>query len=156
MPTFDFTLVVDSLDASDPEQIDNLFAGGCEDAVPTAQDGVAMVAFARDADRPENALWSAVRDIETAVSGARVARLDADLVNLTEIAHRAGVKRQAARLWAKGERRQGSRARRRGSETCGSGAGPMCMSGCGRSAYRSTRTWFPSTATPPAASMRPF
>ncbi len=107
MPIFDFTLVVDCLDASDPEQIDRLFSGGCGDAVPVFRDGVTTIGFAREAAVASDALWSAVDDIERSVPGARVVHLDDDLVNLTEIAARSNVKRQAARLWAEGKRRNG-------------------------------------------------
>jgi hypothetical protein len=89
------------------EEVEALYEAGCADAsVETGPLGT-MVDFTRKAPTLAEALVSAVRDIEK-VPGLRVIGVACDnMVTLARIADRAGVTREAARLWATGQRGRG-------------------------------------------------
>lgn len=107
MKMFEFTLVVEGIDLADPEHVDALLGGGCDDAMPIARDGVTMLAFARDAESAELALCSSVDDVERAVPGAIVIELEADLVSTPDVAERVGRTRESVRLLVEGKRGPG-------------------------------------------------
>lgn len=103
MKTFSFTIIASGVspDASDFE--DRFFEAGCDDATITYQKGAIILEFDREAKNLSHALSSAIQNVETA--GARVEHFEPDhLVNLTDIAVRAGVTRAAASMYAKGLR----------------------------------------------------
>jgi hypothetical protein len=89
------------------EEIDALYDAGCSDAgVETGPLGT-LLDFTREAPTLAEALVSAVRDIDT-VPGLRAVGVECDnIVSLADIADRAGVTREAARLWATGQRGAG-------------------------------------------------
>jgi predicted DNA-binding transcriptional regulator AlpA len=104
--TYDFTFFVGGFDAEDDAQVDRFFSSGrCDDAMPASRNGVVTVSFAREAERPPDALRSAADDLEWSMPGARVLRLDPDLVNVPEIAARTEKSRQAVEKWVKGRTR---------------------------------------------------
>jgi hypothetical protein len=80
MKTYDFDVVLkDLFDVSD-DQADALFAAGCDDGTPASCNGVAWVHFDREASSLEEAIRTAVAQVQSA--GLKVARiqLDADAV----------------------------------------------------------------------------
>jgi hypothetical protein len=89
------------------DEIDALYEAGCDDAgIETGPVG-AVADFTRDAPSLAHAIASAVRDIEK-VPGLRAVGVRCDnMVNLLGIAERAGVSREAVRLWATGARGAG-------------------------------------------------
>jgi hypothetical protein len=89
------------------DEIEALYEAGCSDAgIETGPLGTVMD-FTRAAPSLPEALVSAVRDIEK-VSGLRAVGVMCDnMVTLAQIAERAGVSREAVRLWATGQRRNG-------------------------------------------------
>lgn len=106
MPVHEFTIIASGLtpDADDFE--DRLYEAGCDDATPSFSRGVIVLDFAREAGTLEEALTSAMRDVEKA--GAKVEHLEPDnLVSLAEIAERAGISRAAVTLYASGKRGKG-------------------------------------------------
>jgi hypothetical protein len=89
------------------EEADALYEAGCGDAgVETGPYGT-LVDFDREAPSLAAAIASAARDIEK-VPGLRAVGLWCDnMVTSLDIAKRAGVSREAVRLWAAGERGPG-------------------------------------------------
>lgn len=106
MPSHEFMLKL-SREVTD-EEVEALYEVGCSDAgIETGPLGTVMD-FTRSAPSLAEALVSAVRDIEK-VEGLRVVGVAcANMVTLAQIAERAGVTREAARLWATGQRGHGS------------------------------------------------
>lgn len=89
------------------DEIEALYEAGCSDAgVETGPLGT-VIDFTREAPSLAEAIVSAVRDIEK-VQGLRAVGVACDnMVTLAQIAERAGVSREAVRLWATGQRRYG-------------------------------------------------
>jgi hypothetical protein len=91
------------------EEADTLYTEGCDDAgIETGPRGT-FISFDREAPSQAEAIVSAVHDAETAVPGLRVRGVACDdMVTLLDIAERAGVSREAARLWSVGKRGPGA------------------------------------------------
>ncbi len=107
MPTFHFTLIVDGPDLQDRSLIDALFEAGCDDAAIGCSDGVQYVDFDREAEDFNDAILSAVDDLEK-LDGVQVVRIaDAGLASLADIAVRVGRTRESVRLLASGARGPG-------------------------------------------------
>ena len=108
MSTFQFTLIVDGPDLQDQPSIDQLFEAGCGDATVGFSDGVQYVDFDREADALDDAILSAVDDLET-LQGVEVVRIaNAGLASLADIAARAGRTRESVRLLVNGTRGPGN------------------------------------------------
>ncbi len=73
MPIQHFTLIVEGPDLQDEPFIDALFEAGCDDATVARIDGVQYIDFDREAESLDEAIISAVRDVEQ-VEGVRVTR----------------------------------------------------------------------------------
>lgn len=102
-----FTLIVDGPDVQDEALIDALFEAGCEDALVGRAEGIQYVEFDREAARLDDAILSAVADVEK-VPGVTVARIaDAGLVSMADIAARTGRTREGVRLLTAGARGPG-------------------------------------------------
>ena len=67
---YEFTLTLTSVRELTREVFDAFYAAGCDDALIGMRDGVAFADFCREADSYQEALQSAMRDVETA--GAKV------------------------------------------------------------------------------------
>ena len=107
MPVHRFTLIVDGPDLQDGAVIDALFEAGCDDALVGRAEGIQYVEFDREADRLDEAVLSAVADVER-VPGLTVARIaDAGLVSMADIAARLGRTREGVRLLVAGARGPG-------------------------------------------------
>lgn len=74
MRRFKFTLVVEGCDLKTDEAVDALFEAGCDDALVGSSKGVQFLDFDRDAESVDEAVRSAVADVES-VEGLMVARL---------------------------------------------------------------------------------
>ena len=74
MPTHHFTLIVDGVDLHLESAIDRLFEAGCDDALVGTTDGVQFIDFDREASSLNDAVLSAVADVEQ-VLGAEVVRM---------------------------------------------------------------------------------
>ena len=68
------TLIVDGPDLQDGAIIDRLFEAGCDDAATGRSNGIQYVDFDREAASLDEAVLSAVRDVEQ-VDGVSVVRL---------------------------------------------------------------------------------
>jgi hypothetical protein len=89
------------------DEAESLYDAGCGDAgVETGPYGT-MIDFDREAPSLAHAIASAVRDIEK-IPGLRAVGVACDnMVTLRDIAERASVDRETARLWATGRRGSG-------------------------------------------------
>ncbi|WP_420619985.1 hypothetical protein [Candidatus Poriferisocius sp.] len=74
MQRFTFTLVVEDRDLKTDEVVDALFEAGCDDALVGSSEGVQFLDFDREAGSVEEAVRSAVADVES-VEGLKFARL---------------------------------------------------------------------------------
>lgn len=107
MQTFEFTLVVSGLDPGEEGFEDRLYEAGCDDALVSIVKGSLVLDFAREAKNLTHALVSAIQDVQRA--GARVVRVEPDTyVNVSDIAERAGLTRQAVSLMVQGKRGPGN------------------------------------------------
>jgi len=105
--SFHFTLIVDGPDLQDEALIDALFEAGCDDATIGRSDGVQYADFDREAAALDQAILSAVSDLER-VDGVHVVRIaDAGLASMAEIATRLGRTREGVRLLISGARGPG-------------------------------------------------
>jgi len=95
--TYTFTLL---LQGADPlEHLDALFEAGCDDAVFGERDGVYFAEFDRLASNFPEAVGSAIWQIENAVPGLCVVRVEPEeLVNASAIAGRTKRSRESIRL----------------------------------------------------------
>jgi hypothetical protein len=85
---------------------DALFEAGCDDGMLFCKNQVVYIEFERDADSLEEAVVSAINDVESA--GFQVARVEpSDLVTSAEISRRANRSRQSVAQIIKGKRGKG-------------------------------------------------
>ena len=76
MRTYEFDAFLDSVSAITDEQANALFAAGCDDGTPACCDGHAWVHFDRAAPSLEEAIRSAVAQIQSA--GFIVSKVELD------------------------------------------------------------------------------
>ncbi len=106
--TYRFTLTLDGVAELSFAEVDRLYEAGCDDATLGTRCGIHFAMFHREAASPTEAIVSAIEAIEGAHVGLRVVRVEPDeLVTAGEIAGRAGVSREAIRLYAQGKRGPG-------------------------------------------------
>ncbi len=107
MPLHHFTLIVDGPDVQQPALVDALFEAGCDDGLVGRSEGIQYIEFDREAPGLDDAVLSAVADVEK-VPGVTVARIaDAGLVSMAGIAARTGRSREGVRLLVAGARGPG-------------------------------------------------
>ncbi len=107
--THEFKLILLGINELTPEITEKLGAAGLDDAYLIARKGVVTAEFERDADSFQDAVKSAIADIEQAdagVTGFRLVYEDA-AVGASEIARRIGKTRQTVNLYASGKRGPG-------------------------------------------------
>jgi hypothetical protein len=76
MKTYAFDVVLKDVPEVTDEQADGLFAAGCDDGTPACCNGVAWVHFDREASSLEEAIRSAVTQVQRA--GLRVSKIELD------------------------------------------------------------------------------
>jgi len=104
-----FRLTIAGIALTD-EQLDALFEAGCDDAAFSLErDGTVLGFFDREAETQEDAVLSAIGDVEAAGIGARVLRVtrDDDWLTASEIATRVGRTRQSIGQLVRGDRGPG-------------------------------------------------
>ena len=109
MSEWTFRLTLAGIALTD-EEMDALFEAGCDDATFSLErDGTVLGFFDREADRQEDAVLSAIHDVESAAIGVRVLRVtqDDDWLTASEIAERVGRTRQSIGLLIRGDRGPG-------------------------------------------------
>jgi hypothetical protein len=104
-----FVLVLWGVSEPDSRLEDALYEAGCDDAILSFRSGIAYLEFDREAGSLEEAILSAVRDVERADARLRVIRVEpGDLVNASEIARRVQLTREYIRLLVQGKRGGGN------------------------------------------------
>jgi hypothetical protein len=109
MTEWTFRLTLAGIALTD-EDLDVLFEAGCDDGTFSRErDGTVLGFFDREAETQEDAVLSAIQDVESAGRGARVLQVaqDDDWLNASEIAHRVGRTRQSIGLLVRGQRGPG-------------------------------------------------
>ena len=109
MSEWTFRLTLAGIALTD-EDLDALFEAGCDDATFSVErDGTVLGFFDREADTQEDAVLSAIHNVESADIGARVLRVtqDDDWLTASEIAERVGRTRQSVGLLVRGDRGPG-------------------------------------------------
>lgn len=104
MTTHVFTVVLDRQPTED--ELDKLFAAGCDDAAFGVEHGLPVGQFDREAPTLADAIASSVRDVES-VNLTVVRILDEDLLTLADVADRINQSRESVRRYATGERGPG-------------------------------------------------
>lgn len=108
MDSYNFILFFDGADVTDDEVVGAFFQGRCDDATFGLREGAPYAEFDREAPSFAEAVISAIRDVERAVEGTRVTRVEPDdLVTASVIAERTGRSRESVRLLVAGERGPG-------------------------------------------------
>lgn len=104
---YQFTLVLANLDENAPKLEDSLFEAGCNDALINFRNGTVYLDFDRKAASLEEAVMSAIKNVEASSIEAIVATVAPEnLVTESDIAKRLNINRQTVSLWIKGERRK--------------------------------------------------
>jgi hypothetical protein len=107
MPSYGFMLIAEGPDLQESERIDALYEAGCDDALVGRSHGVQYLDFDREAPTLEDAVLSAIMDVES-VESVEVTRIaGAGLVSMADIAARTGRTRESVRLLVEGERGPG-------------------------------------------------
>jgi len=109
MTEWAFRLTVAGIGLTD-EQLDALFEAGCDDAAFSLErDGTVFGFFDREAATQEDAVLSAIHDVQSADIDARVLRVteDDDWLTASEIATRVGRTRQSIGQLVRGDRGPG-------------------------------------------------
>lgn len=105
---YQFTLVLDGVDEQAPNIEDALFEAGCDDAIVNYKNGSVYLDFDREGEELEQVIISAIKNVETANIGATIVSVAPEhLVNLSDIAARMSMTRQAISLLMLGERGAG-------------------------------------------------
>ena len=91
-----------------PEEVDALYEAGCSDAAVETGPLGTMLDFSREARTLADALLTAIRDIEKVPGLSAIGVHCENIVSLLDIAERAGVSREAVRLWSIGQRGPGA------------------------------------------------
>ena len=76
----EFTLHLSGVPDLTPEISDALYEAGCDDGMPSKSDGQISIDFIRSAPSMQDAVVSAIRDVERAGIGARVIRFVPDTI----------------------------------------------------------------------------
>jgi len=104
---YQFTLVLKHVDDKTKNLEDSLYEAGCDDALINFRNGTVYLDFDRKASSLEEAVLSAIKNVESSSINAVVASVaPEDFVTEAEIAKRLLIGRQAVSLWIKGERRK--------------------------------------------------
>ena len=77
MKTYAFDVVLKEIAELTDDQVEELFAAGCDDGTPVSCEGIAWIHFDREAASLEEAILSALTQVQTA--GLAVAKVELDL-----------------------------------------------------------------------------
>ena len=77
MKTYEFDVILKDLSEVTDDQADRLFAAGCDEGSPASCDGVAWIHFDKEATSLEEAIRSAVAQIQAA--GFQVSKVELDV-----------------------------------------------------------------------------
>ena len=83
MSKYEFTLVLAQPDELTEDLAEALFAAGCDDGSPASCNGIVSIDFHRESDSLENAIWSAIAQVNQAGCVAARVELDAAPLNVS-------------------------------------------------------------------------
>jgi hypothetical protein len=107
MQIYQFTLILKNVNENTEGLEDSLYEGGCDDALINFKNGTVYLEFDREAPSLEEAVVSAIKDVQLSSIEAEVTAVGPEnLVTESEIAKRLNKSRQTVSVWIKGERRQ--------------------------------------------------
>jgi hypothetical protein len=66
MTTYHFTVILAGIDEMSEDLAESLFEAGCDDGSPWSSEGVAAIGFDREAESFEQAVRSAIADVQKA------------------------------------------------------------------------------------------
>lgn len=101
---FEFVLVLRDVDENTPKLEDTLFDAGCDDAMISYKNGVVSLTFDRKAANIQDAILSAIENIESSSLNASVDHIEGAFVTLSEMAEKSGFTKQAMSLFIQGKR----------------------------------------------------
>jgi hypothetical protein len=78
MKTYEFDVTLKGLSEVSDDQADALFAAGCDDGTPASSNGLAWIHFDREAGSLEDAIRSAIAQVQSAGFVVAKVELDAD------------------------------------------------------------------------------
>ena len=107
MALYNFTLTLSGVTYETEGLEDALYESGCDDALICAYGNSVYVEFDREANSLDEAISSAVENIESAGIGAIVESIDSALVGLSDIAEITEMSRQAIAMLKDGTRGSG-------------------------------------------------
>ncbi|EQA6227451.1 helix-turn-helix transcriptional regulator [Enterobacter ludwigii] len=107
MELYNFTLTLSGVRMDTEGLADALYTHGCGDALICCYGNSVYVEFDREAESLDQAIQTAIDNIEASGTGAIVKSVDSALVGLSDIAQRSGLTRQAITLLKDGLRGKG-------------------------------------------------
>lgn len=103
--SFNFTLILSGVNENTSGLEDALYEAGCDDALLHFRNGTVYLEFDRVSPNFEDAVISAVKQIESAPLNITVVNVSPDdYVTESEVAKRLHINRQAVSLWFNGRR----------------------------------------------------
>jgi predicted DNA-binding transcriptional regulator AlpA len=104
---YQFTLVLKNVDENTGDLEDSLYESGCDDALINFKNGAVYLEFDREASSLEEAVVSAIKDVQSSSLEADVSSVAPEnFVTESEIATRLQLSRQIVSLWIKKKRRK--------------------------------------------------
>lgn len=104
-----FVLVLSCVTENTNGLEDALFEAGCDDSLIFFKNNAVYLEFDREAECLDDAVFSAIREIESINIGIKIKRVEPDMiVNLSDIAKRANLSRQLVSMLVSGERGDGT------------------------------------------------
>lgn len=103
---YEFSVQITDFDWADETQLLRLKSDQFT-IIPFCSEGLSMFSIETSANAPELALKNLESFLRDQIPQIGVIRIDPDLVSLSQISERLDVTREAVRLWARGERREG-------------------------------------------------
>lgn len=107
MTLYNFTLMLSGVNIDTPRLEDALYESGCSDALVCFYGKSVYLEFDREAQSLDEAIESAIDNIEMAGIGAKVNSVDSALVGLSDIAELTHLSRQAIAMLKDGTRGSG-------------------------------------------------
>ena len=83
MKTYEFDFILKDMSEVTDDQADRLFAAGCDEGTPASCDGVAWIHFDREASSLEEAIRTAVTQVQAA--GLLVSKVELDVASAVSL-----------------------------------------------------------------------
>ncbi len=105
---YTFELILSGISEPGAKVEDALYESGCDDAILCFRNRIAFLEFTREAASVEDAILSAIKDVEGAGIGVKVVHVaPGDIVTASEIARRVKLTKEYIRLLNQGKRGPG-------------------------------------------------